>query len=105
MRRRGAVQLDVREDSTGKMQTRFLIVQVINTHFRLLSAFQVFSQIGYDTVVVVDNRHCWAGPAPKRLNLILNLILLIASSFREGLEAAPVPERLNLVLNPPLSIP
>ena len=105
VRRQGSVQLDAREDSKGKMQTRFLIVEVINIHFRLWAAFQVFSQIGYDTVVVVDNRHCWAGPAPKRLNLILNLILLIASSFREGLEAAPVPERLNLVLNPPLSIP
>jgi len=62
VRRRGSVQLDAREDSKGKMQTRFLIVQ-----------------IGYDTVVVVDNRHCWAdpGPAPKR----------------EGLEAAPVRNR------------
>ena len=29
----------------------------------------------------------------------MNLILLIASSFREGLEAAPVRKRLNLVLN------
>ena len=65
----------------------------------MIRAFQVFSQIGYDTVVVVDNRHCWAGPAPKRLNLILNLTLLIASFFREGLEAAPVQKRLNLVLN------
>jgi len=60
VRRRGSVQLDAREDSKGKMQTRFLIVQ-----------------IGYNTVVVVDNRHCWAGPAPKR----------------EGLEAAPVRKR------------
>ena len=34
VRRQGSVQLDAREDSKGKMQTRFLIVQVIDIHFR-----------------------------------------------------------------------
>ena len=60
MRNKGTVTLDAREDSGGKMQTRYLIVEVIISCKSLnVSKSNIRSQVDdllRNTVVVVDNR-------------------------------------------------
>ena len=61
MRNKGTVQLDAREDSGGRMQTRFLVVEVTKLSVTTLLTYEhsSFSQIDNmlrNTVVVVDNR-------------------------------------------------
>ena len=62
MRNKGTVQLDAREDSGGRMQTRFLVVEVSTFSLQLdwLLGIQFFllqiDNMLRNTVVVVDNR-------------------------------------------------
>ena len=59
VRNKGTVTLDAREDSGGKMQTRYLIVEVIISCKSLNVSQSICCQVDdllRNTVVVVDNR-------------------------------------------------